>query len=99
MYKFWQDNHFYKAYKKANEAQLKGRMDRDNCTTKSCGDYTNLELIKLYPESEDDIYDAFNAPEDYGHRMDALKHCIENKIPFLRWNGMVYDWHQNQIKV
>ena len=83
MYKFWQDNDFYHGWKKVNKDQVKGRMDRDECNTtkSSCVDYTNLELIKVYPESEDDIYDAYNAPEDFGHRMDALKHCIKNKIP------------------
>ena len=91
MYIFWQDNDFYKGWKKSNPDQAKGRVNREKY------DFSKLELIKPFPESDDDIYDAFNAPESYGHQMDALKHCVDNKIPFLRWNGMLYDWHQNRV--
>jgi hypothetical protein len=92
MYTFWQDNDFYKDWKK-NQCNIK----KSNTNETKCGDYTNLELTKPFPETDEDIYDAINGEECFGHQMDALKHCIDNKIPFLRWNGMLYDWHQNRV--
>ena len=94
MYRFWQDNDFYKGWKKS-QCNIKKETTP---TEKSCSDYSELVLLKPFPDSDDDIYDAFNEKEGFGHQMDALKHCIDNKIPFLRWNGMLYDWHQNRIK-
>ena len=31
--------------------------------------------------------------------MDALKYCIENKIPFLFFNDKIYDWNNNIIDI
>ena len=89
---FWQDNDFYKGWKKSQ-----GKSDKPVESIKDEYDFSELELIKLFPESDEDIYDAYNAPENYGHQMDALKHCVDNGIPFLLWNGMLFNWHQEKI--
>lgn len=62
-------------------------------------DFSKLVLIKKWPESRSDVYDAYNAKENFGHRMDALKHCVDNKIPFLLWNCQIFDWHCNLVDI
>ncbi len=61
--------------------------------------FSKLELIKKFPEKRSDVYDAYGAKENYGHRLDALKHCVDNKIPFLMWNCQIFDWHCNLVDV
>lgn len=59
-------------------------------------DFSKLELIKKYPESREDVFDAYRNKIS-SHIMDAMKYCVDNKIPFLLWNNIIYDWHGNSI--
>jgi hypothetical protein len=61
--------------------------------------FKKLPLIKEFPESKEDVFDAFMSKSYIGHIMGGFKHCVENKIPFLLWNGNVYNWHSIKIEV
>jgi hypothetical protein len=62
-------------------------------------DFSKIELIKKLPESRKDVCFPHLEKLNFGHRMDALKYCVENKIPFLWFNDTMFDWHQNVIDI
>ena len=62
-------------------------------------DFSKLQLIKKIPESKKDVCFPHLQNLNFGHRMDALKYCIDNKIPFLWFNDTMFDWHQNIIDI
>jgi hypothetical protein len=58
-----------------------------------------LFLIKEFPTSKKDVLYCNDNNHKFNHRMDALNYCIENKIPFLVWNGIMVDWNCNIINI
>ena len=59
----------------------------------------NFKNIKSFPETRDDVLFPHLQKLNFSHRMDALKHCNDNKIPFLWWNDIMYDLEGNRIDI
>lgn len=63
-------------------------------------DFKDVVLLKNIPEYKEDVLDLYNQSDlKINNKIDTFKYCIDNKIPFLLFNGKIYDWDDNIINV